>query len=218
MPGGVGQDIIDLRAFDHRVGVAAHAGVEEQVADVAQAARGLVEEVFGHAGAEHAARDGDLGELRRQHAAVVLERQVHLGHPERLAGGAAVEDHVLHRVATQLLGRLLAQHPADGVGDVGLAAAVRADDARNAVAELQFGAVGERLEALDLEFVEKHPCTPRARGSGSGRARDDQATGPERRLRAVGPSKLDHSRAPVTGKSARGSVSEARLRLSVLAA
>ena len=39
MPGGVGQDIIDLRAFDHRVGVAAHAGVEEEVADVLEPAR-----------------------------------------------------------------------------------------------------------------------------------------------------------------------------------
>ena len=99
----------------------------------------------------------------RQDAPVVLEGEVHLGQAERLARGAAVEDDVFHRVAAQLLGALLAHHPADGVGDVGLAAAVGPDDAGHALAEQQLGLVDERLEALDLESVQKHPCSPLAR-------------------------------------------------------
>ena len=49
--------------------------------------------------------------------------------PTGLRGRRAVEDHVLHGVAAQVLGGGLAQHPAHGVDDVGLAAAVGADDA-----------------------------------------------------------------------------------------
>ncbi len=155
----VGQHVVHHRALDHGVGVAAHAGVEEQVANVAQAARGLVEEVLRDAGAEHAARDRDLGELGRQDAAVVLEGEVDLGEVQRLTGRAPIEDHVLHRVAAQLLGALFAHHPADGVGDVGLAAAVRADDPGDPVAEQQLGLVDERLESLQFDLIEEHPCT-----------------------------------------------------------
>ena len=50
---------------------------------------------------------------------------------------AAVEDHVFHLVAAQALRALLAHHPGDGVGDVALAAAIRADDRRDALVEGQ---------------------------------------------------------------------------------
>ena len=53
------------------------------------------------------------------------------------------------------LGGLLAEHPGDGVGDVGLAAAVGSDDGGDAFAgELDLGAVAERFEAEDLDFLE----------------------------------------------------------------
>jgi hypothetical protein len=55
MAGVVREDVVHHRALDDRVRMAAHARVEEQVADVAQPARRLVEEVLGHAGTEHAA-------------------------------------------------------------------------------------------------------------------------------------------------------------------
>ena len=46
--------------------------------------------------------------------------------PSGGAAGRAGEDHVLHLAAAQRLRALLAEHPGDGVDDVGLAGAVRA--------------------------------------------------------------------------------------------
>ena len=46
--------------------------------------------------------------------------------PSGGAAGGAGEDDVLHLAAAQRLGALLADHPGEGVDDVGLAGAVRA--------------------------------------------------------------------------------------------
>ena len=55
-----------------------------------------------------------------------------------------------------VLGRLGAEHPADGVDDVGLAAAVGPDHDRDPRLELERGRVGEGLEALEGERLQEH--------------------------------------------------------------
>jgi hypothetical protein len=87
------------------------------------------------------------------------ESQPHLGGGGRLARVAAAEDHVLHLVAAQALGALLAHHPGDGVGHVALAAAVRADDRRHPFVEGQLRAVRKRFEAVDFQTFETHGYT-----------------------------------------------------------
>jgi hypothetical protein len=89
---------------------------------------------------------------------VVLRRGVQPGQPQadfsgraRLARVAAAEDDVLHLVAAQALGALLAEHPGDGVRHVALATAVRADDGRDAMVESQLCPVGKRLESVDVK-------------------------------------------------------------------
>ena len=78
-------------------------------------------------------------------------RQRDFGHAVGLAVARAGEDHIFHARSAKGFGGLLAQHPGDSVGDIGFAASVGADDARDAFAlELQFRAVTERLEAKDL--------------------------------------------------------------------
>ena len=65
--------------------------------------------------------------------------------PSGLRSRGAGEDHVFHARAAQALGGLLAEHPTDGVAQVGLAAAVGAHDGGDAAAvEPQFGAVDRR--------------------------------------------------------------------------
>ena len=115
-----------------------------------QATRRAVDEVLGLARAEVAPRDQDLAQrspapaggprpahrprparrsaARSQVLVVALEQQRHLRHAERPVVGVAGEDDVLHRGAAEMLRALLAEHPADRVDDVRLAAAVRADD------------------------------------------------------------------------------------------
>ena len=78
------------------------------------------------------------------------EPQTHLRRGRRLARVAAVEDDVFHALAAQALGALFAHHPRDRVGDVALAAPVGADNRRHPLVEGELGAVGERLESVDL--------------------------------------------------------------------
>ena len=97
------------------------------------------------------------------------ERQRHLGHAGGQAVARAGEDDVFHARAAQRLGRLLAQHPGDGVSDVGFSAAVRTDNGGDAFAmELQLGAVAERFESQDLQLFQFQHINPFLAGRKSG--------------------------------------------------
>ena len=74
------------------------------------------------------------------------QAQPHFGRAAGLAGVAAGEDDVLHLVAAEALGALLAQHPGDGIGYVALAAAVGTDDGGHTLVESQLRAIGERFK------------------------------------------------------------------------
>ncbi len=150
------QDLVEPSLADDRVSVASQARIAEEVLDVHEPRRRVVDEVLGFAVAVHAARDGDLGELERQRAVGVVEHEVDLGDADRLSGRRPGEDDVLHRLPAQLLGGLLAQNPQDRIGDVGLARAVGADDDRHARLELHHALVRKGLEPLECERFEVH--------------------------------------------------------------
>src|ERR1700674_1641129 len=89
------------------------------------------------------------------------ELQPHFGGSGRLARVAPAEDDVFHLVAAQALRALLPHYPRDGVGDVALAAPVRADDGGHALVEGQLRTIGKRFEAVDLETLKAHgPSIP----------------------------------------------------------
>ncbi len=102
--------------------------------------------------------DDDLGAAVEAGAVVDLgidQGERDLGHAGGLAVAGAGEDDVFHLDAAEGLGGLLAQNPGDGVGDVGLAAAVGTDDCGDAFAgELDLGAITEGLEAEYLDLLE----------------------------------------------------------------
>src|SRR5262249_32944267 len=77
-------------------------------------------------------------------------------HPVRAPVLGAVEDDVRHGPPAEVLGALLPHGPADGVDDVGLAAAVGADDPDDVGVEMDDGPVDERLETADLELPDAH--------------------------------------------------------------
>jgi hypothetical protein len=171
------QDHADLALFDDRVRLGPEAGVHQQLVHVAEPAYFPVDQVFALSGAIQAPRHLDVTreEIRRgvmtipvaipvggvkfeRIRAGVLRRRVQAGQAQPHLGGcaglariAAAEDDVLHPVATQALRALLTEHPGDGVRHVALAAPVGADDGGDAMVEGQLRAVGERLEAVDLE-------------------------------------------------------------------
>ena len=88
---------------------------------------------------------------------IVRVEQSHgdLGHSDRTAVACAGEDDVFHAGAAERLGGLLAQHPADGVAQVGLTTTVGADDGGDASSrKTHFRPVDERLEPLDFDSLQ----------------------------------------------------------------
>jgi hypothetical protein len=76
------------------------------------------------------------------------------GQTQGFAVARAGEDDVFHAGATEAFRRLFAEHPTDGIAQVGLATAVGAYDGSDAAAiEAEFGAVTERLETLQFDAL-----------------------------------------------------------------
>ena len=149
--GSGGDQLVDAALIDEGKALQTHAGVHKQVVDVPEAAGGLVDVVFAAPAPDGAAGDADLGKGQRQVGIGIVQHHGDLGRAQRTAGGGAGEDDVLHAVAPDGTGVAFAQHPADGVGDVALAAAVGAHDAADARLEFDFSFAAERLEAVELD-------------------------------------------------------------------
>ena len=184
----LGLRVDDLRhaaLLDHRVGLRAHAAAEEQLRHVAQAGRRVVDEVVRLARAEDLPLHRELGhasDVRREAVLLagdgergvgLLEGEDDLGEVQRRALRVADEDDVLHLLGAEVLDALLAQGPADRIGDVRLAAAVRAHDGVQPLGEAQPRVVAERFEAEQLDLPDAHTHllvtaprapVPRARG------------------------------------------------------
>ena len=164
-----GDDLADAALLDHRVGLGADTAAEEELGDVAQPRRRVVDEVVRLAGAEDLTLDGELGETRdvrrqpvllagdRQAAGIgLLEGQHDLGEVERRALRVAAEDDVLHLLGAQMLDALLAERPADRVGDVRLAAAVRTDDRVETRRQGEARVIAKRFETEQLDLTDAH--------------------------------------------------------------
>ncbi|MNP97162.1 hypothetical protein D3C85_97560 [compost metagenome] len=168
---GLGLDQLgDHPLLDDRVAARTEAGAEEDVGDVAAPALGAVEEVGVLPFAGDPATDGDfrIGRVFAEQAAVaVVEHQLDGGLADRLAGVGAVEDDVGHRLAAEVLRRTLTHHPAHGVDDVGLAAAVGADHRRHVAREVHRGRVDEGLEARQANALQAHGAILQTRRGGN---------------------------------------------------
>ena len=92
-------------------------------------------------------------------AVLVVKAELDLAVVGPLARSGAGVDHVVGLLGAQLTRREAADGPNDGVGDVGLAGPVRADDNRDAGLEGDLDWVGERLEAPHMNRAEVHAST-----------------------------------------------------------
>ena len=95
-------------------------------------------------------------ETRRGEPVAVVDGQRHLGEVPGGARVGACEDHVFHARAAHRLGAVLAHHPAQRLEQVGLAAAVRADDSRQPVGNDEIRGINEALEARQSKPCELH--------------------------------------------------------------
>ncbi len=157
---GLGRDdLADLALADERGRAGAGGGVGEQELHVARAHL-LAVDPIGRARLPLDAA-GDLDRLvvvegGRRAAVGIVEQKPDLGDVARRPLAGAGEDDVVHARAAHGLERALAHHPAQGLDQVRLAAAVRADDAGQARLDLELGGVAEALEAGQAQALEFH--------------------------------------------------------------
>ena len=168
MPGGLleegpllerlgGDERADGALLDDEVLGLADGVFPELLLDVPEADGLAVEPVFALAGAEGAVGDGHL-------AVLAAQRQDDVGHADGRALGVAVEDDVVGPVAADGPLAVAAEHPEEGVDEVALARAVRADDGRDTGVEDDLGPVDEGLESLQFELLDDHIVCSRLDG------------------------------------------------------
>ncbi len=99
-------------------------------------------------------------ELGRRRLLGIVDHHFDRGGVARGPRFGAGEDHVLHALAAHGGGPVLAHHPAQGFQQVRLAAAIGADNARQAGRDHKLGRVDEGLEALKSQLGELHLVCP----------------------------------------------------------
>ena len=170
--GAAFNDAADRALTNDGVRTRPQTGTQKHVLHVAAAHRLVVDEVVAATVAGEYALDSDLGELiplPTGAVVAVVKIEFHAGAAGRFALGGAVEDHVLHGLATQLARLGLAQHPAHGVHDVGLAATVGAHHPHQLPRQHEVGRLSKRFEARELDGLKAH-----------GDVRTDKAPTPKR--------------------------------------
>ncbi len=151
-----GEGHIHQPLADDGVGALGQTAFGQEVHQVPQADAVAVEQVLTFAGAVGAPPEGHFGEIQGEPAIAVIQGEEDLGHSCAGPTAAAGENHVLGGLAAQEAQALLAQGPADGVGDVGFAGPVGADNGRDAGREDKLRPVGEGFIALKFQTLEAH--------------------------------------------------------------
>ena len=134
--------------------------VGQQLDEIEPPHGGSVDEVLPLAAAVQPASDRELRVVDRQGSVGVVEEELDLAEAGGAPRAAAGEEDVVGLLGPQLRRAQGAGGPADRVGDVGLARAVRADDHADARLETDLDRVGERLEATQLDGAQMHRAAP----------------------------------------------------------
>ena len=146
-----GEDLVNPPLAHDGVALPAQAGVHEQLVHILKADGLLVDIILAVPAAVVAAGHHDLAAVNGgKHPGAVVQHQGYLGEAHGAPLLRAAEDHVLHLIAPEAPGGLLAHDPADGVGNIGLSRAVGAHDGGDALAEVQNGLIRKGLKALNL--------------------------------------------------------------------
>ena len=161
---GLGLDqFADAALADHRGRARAGRGVGEEQLHVLGADFLAVDAVDRAGLALDAARHlhfVGVVEGGRRGAVGIVEEQRHLGGVARRAVAGAGKDHVVHAGGAHVLVGAFAHHPAQRLDKIGLAAAVRPDDAGQAGLDDEFGRFDEGLEAEQAQLGELHARPP----------------------------------------------------------
>ena len=120
--------------------------------EVFEAGRLAIDEIFGVARAMDAFGEGDSGKLGGK----IGHFQGDLGIRERLSTGRTVEDEIFGLFDTEEAVFLFAHDPSEGIGDIGFATPIGADDHHEAVVEREADGVSKAFEAPKLKCRQSH--------------------------------------------------------------
>ena len=148
-----GDDLRDLTLTDDGIAVSANARIHEQLINIAQTAGATVDKIFTLARAVIAARHDHLivGAIQAMIAVGVVKGHRDLGKAHGATAVGTAEDDILHLGAAQTFGGNLTKHPTHRIGNVGLAAAVGADDNGSTTLKGQLGLIREGFKALHFQ-------------------------------------------------------------------
>ena len=149
-------DRLDPALADDRVHLPAHVRVGEHLEHVGEAAAGAVEAVLAVAVALDAAGDRDLGELAGGEALGVVDHDLDLGEAAAPLSLAAGEDHVAHRLAADREGLCSPSAQSTASVMLDLPQPFGPTITLTPWLEGQPGAVGERLEPLEIDLLQVH--------------------------------------------------------------
>ena len=144
------QRLVDHALADEQEGVVGQVSGIEQIDEVLESHPLFVEEVVVLARTEESAPQFDGFEVDRKQPVGVAEDQRHVRHPESGTLVGPGEDDVFGLAKPQRA-TLLAESPAQRVGQVALARPVRAHDGADSRTELHESPFAEGLEALQPE-------------------------------------------------------------------
>ena len=132
------QDSLNLSLADDRVSFLADTGVIKDIVDVAESDRGIVEQILALTGSVQAARHSDFLVVDIKHVIAVIEGDCNGSEALRLSRLRSRENDILHAAGTERPGALFTENPANRVGYIALAGAIRSHDAGDSLVKLKF--------------------------------------------------------------------------------
>lgn len=128
----------------------ADARVSKEVIDILQPAARAIDVKLALPTAVKTAGHNHFAEIHRQ-GAVISKEQGNLRYAQGLTGGRTGEDDIFGLGAAQVADILLPEHPADGIGNIALAAAVRADDSCYPLVKIYGYLICKGLKSISLQ-------------------------------------------------------------------
>ena len=141
----------DFALPDNRIAVTPETCVHKQFVYVAKPRIFTVNKIFTFARTIIPAGNRNFVGVFRQRAVAVVKTERYLG---KAFGFSKIRPHkndIFHFRAAQIFRRLLTEYPADGVGNVALAAAVRTDDRGDAFVKFQDGFIRKGFKPLHFQ-------------------------------------------------------------------
>src|SRR5262249_5443314 len=167
--GRAADDVVHVALVDDCIGIGGETRRCQHIHEIVATDPTAVYEVITGASPVHPPANGDLMVVDGQAAIRVVDDDGDLGLVGTRTALAAGIDDLLHLAPSYFPGIPLAEHPLEGVDDVALARAVRADDGCHAGLKRDLSRAGEGLESRETDGAKSHLRGRLAAGDAVGR-------------------------------------------------